>query len=345
MHTRRQRNYAIPPAQKNDAREALEILAGTGIDLATAARLAVLGKRPAVRVTVEEAIDRFMRSRQSLRGSSLRWYDTRLSRLRSVFRGRGIDGLTRQELRAFVDAVEASEATRCSYTRAVRALWHWCARQEPPLVLNDVSAGLPVVARKPDNDGAEFLSVEAVGRIMENVGEFRSAAALLFFAGIRPHEIHGQDKPPLRWASIREDERIVRIPAEVAKTRKSRILEGLPDALWNWLDRAGAKDDESICPTQSQNLMRRIQAAGGYAIREPRTQQWRMLKPWPHDGTRHSFASYALALTSDPARVALWLGHESSPTMLYRHYRGLATKAEAEAYFGLFPAQRGANAI
>ena len=78
--------------------------------------------------------------------------------------------------------------------------------------------------------------------------------------------------------------------------------------------------------------------AGGF--REPpkhRHAQAKAIRPWPHDVTRHSFASYAVALTADPGKVALWLGHQGNPTMLHRHYRGLARKADAEKYFAIKP--------
>ena len=38
-------------------------------------------------------------------------------------------------------------------------------------------------------------------------------------------------------------------------------------------------------------------------------------------------------LVGDAGKVATWLGHEGNPTMLHRHYRGLATWAQGEAYF------------
>lgn len=52
---------------------------------------------------------------------------------------------------------------------------------------------------------------------------------------------------------------------------------------------------------------------------------------------RHTFATYATAYTEDAAKVSLWLGHEGKPQMLHRHYRGLTTKAQAEAFFALRP--------
>jgi hypothetical protein len=44
-----------------------------------------------------------------------------------------------------------------------------------------------------------------------------------------------------------------------------------------------------------------------------------------------------MAYTANAPQVSVWLGHEGNPTMLHRHYRGLATKAQAEAFFNLRP--------
>jgi len=135
----------------------------------------------------------------------------------------------------------------------------------------------------------------------------------------------------LLWRHVNTAELIIRVPAEIAKTRKPRILEGLPPAIWLWL--TPGLPEQPISHASSQWLIRVAQLAGGFSVK--RAGQHHVLRPWPHDATRHSFATYALALTGDPGRVALWLGHEGNPRMLYTHYRGLATKAEALRYFGL----------
>jgi len=52
-----------------------------------------------------------------------------------------------------------------------------------------------------------------------------------------------------------------------------------------------------------------------------------------HNGFRHSFCTYRLADIQNAAQVALEAGN--SPTMLFRHYRELATKQTAEAWFSV----------
>jgi len=56
----------------------------------------------------------------------------------------------------------------------------------------------------------------------------------------------------------------------------------------------------------------------------------------PGNVLRHSFCSYHIALNRDAARTALLLTH-TSPVMLYRHYKGRASAADAEKWFAIAP--------
>jgi integrase len=79
----------------------------------------------------------------------------------------------------------------------------------------------------------------------------------------------------------------------------------------------------AISPGRTRQALVRAQAALGIGTAERRDR-------WPPDATRHTFAIYAFALGRDAGQVASWLGHEGAPGTFYRHYRGLATRAEAE---------------
>ena len=54
---------------------------------------------------------------------------------------------------------------------------------------------------------------------------------------------------------------------------------------------------------------------------------------WKANGLRHSFITYRLAATKDVAEVALEAGN--SPTMIFKHYRELATEEDAAESFGI----------
>jgi hypothetical protein len=54
---------------------------------------------------------------------------------------------------------------------------------------------------------------------------------------------------------------------------------------------------------------------------------------------RHSFCSFHFVLHANENLTAAQAGN--SPAMIHAHYKGLATKAEAEKWFAVAPAQAG----
>lgn len=319
---RRRRDWALTTAQKLEAREAFEVLDGTGISLVDAAHAAVAraGKVEAVH-TLDDAVGAFLRWNRDrgLRGSTLEWYARELSRFAEAFPARRIDQVRRLEVRQYLDTRQAG--AKAPAFRCVRALFRFALRQEPPWLVEDPTRGIKV-----ENPARDFeisrITPEQAAKLLAGAGDYRSAFALALFAGIRPEEIAGRDKPPLTWAHVNTVERIIRVPAEIAKTRVPRVLEGLPEAVWCWLEPAGPR--EPIAPGNFRQAVRLGRDLLG-------------LDRWPKDVTRHSFASYATALLGDAARVALWLGHEGDQRILHRHYRGVVTEADAKRFFGLRP--------
>jgi hypothetical protein len=56
---------------------------------------------------------------------------------------------------------------------------------------------------------------------------------------------------------------------------------------------------------------------------------------WPHNALRHSYISYRIAVVQSAAQVALEAGN--SPTIIFKHYRELVTKDDADKWFGIMP--------
>lgn len=329
-------NYRLTPEQKADARAALLILDGTGISLEEAARKAVSGKRGLRRVTFEQAVDAFVRSRilDGRRRATVTWYEERLRPLTDILGEKQIDTIGRAELIDTLADLLPTKPARAATSRACRALWRWAVAEEPPLVGADVTIGLKTSSPSRGGGAPVVLSVEQCEAMLAAAGNYRSALALMLFAGVRPDEVCGPEKLWLRWEHINTAEQLVRVPAEIAKTGRARVIENLPPALWRWLEPGPLRDD--IAPARSREVVRRAARAAGFGPR----------KPWPQDCLRHTFASYALALTRNPGQVALWLGHEGNPRMLHNHYRGVATTAHepvtqtmAERFFALADAR------
>lgn len=319
------KDAALTPAERADARAALRLLDGTGITLEAAAQRAVQGRRGLRRITIGDARDEFVRSRlvDGKRARTVEWYENKLALPVAKFGAQWFDDVQRPEFFDWLKGLAVSEGTRAGIVRACRALWRWGMAQEPQLVAQDVTRGLRGTG--PTNGGeAEFLTVEEVEAIMRNAGAYRSALALLLFAGVRPEELAGRSKAPLLWKHVRPEEKIIRIPADLSKTNKARIVDGLPETIWHWLE-PKANGALPVSPGRTRQALERAQAA---IARED----------WPHDATRHTFGTYAFAAAQDAGKVATWMGHEGNPTMLHRHYRGLATKVEADKFWALRPA-------
>ena len=56
---------------------------------------------------------------------------------------------------------------------------------------------------------------------------------------------------------------------------------------------------------------------------------------WPHDCLRHSFCSYYLAAHENAAKTAMQAGHTES--ILFKHYRKLVKKEQAEKFWNIYP--------
>lgn len=337
MQPRLRNDFALGPAERADARSALVLLAGSGLTLTEAARRALLareGRAQALRtVPIADALRDFLAytHARGRRMATLAYYEAQLSRFAASALAADWQRLERPALRAWLLSMPQGATVRGMMFRCIRALYRWALRQEPPLVRGNPTEGLA-----PDLGGAGgeqaapgFYPVEVCeGLLREMSRETWPALAVQLFAGLRPEEVVPRlpGKAGLEWSHLLIGERMVRVPAEVAKTRRARILEDLPPALWSWIEAAPGKREGRLWPVTDQAWRARLVGA----LRRVGAERIR-------DGLRHTFATYAVALTGDAGRVALWLGHEGRTSMLHRHYRGLATRAQAEAFFALRP--------
>jgi integrase len=317
-------DFALSAFQRMDARAALSLLEGTGVSLESAARRALATAQKAERaVPLDEAVSTFLRRRREggLRASTLDWYFRELTKVLDRWPDRAIDGLTRRELREYLESRVAG--VRPAVFRVVRALCRFALQQEPPWLAVDPTRGMKFSPPRRDVAIA-VLSVDQCRTLLAAAGPFRAGLALALFAGLRPEEIAGSTKEWLRWSAINEAERTIAISAALAKTRRPGVLTGLPDALWAWL---ATVTERGTFVTRSR--FRQIARRGREVLG---------LAQWPKDVTRHTFASYATHFTRDPGQVALWLRHEGDQRVLYRHYRNVhVSEKEAQAFFALRP--------
>ncbi len=194
-------------------------------------------------------------------------------------------------------------------------LFGYCLRQRW-LEVNPAD-GKVVTLAKPLAPTPEFMPVKAVETLLNHAWthciECIPAFALQLFCGIRSEEITRLD-----WAQVVLDTH-VDIQPKVSKTGERRVIDWWPGNLTSWLK-----------PLKRE--MGPVAPSNYYVRRSVAVKKAEVVMP--HNGFRHSYATYAVAMHQNAARVALMLGHHD-PHLIYRHYRGYATKSEGDAYFSV----------
>jgi integrase len=198
--------------------------------------------------------------------------------------------------------------TRLSATIDLQTFFSYCVRQK--WIAENPCHRLEKVIL--DDKPPGILTVEECKRWMntclEHDPEFVRSEALKLFAGLRPSEVLR-----LQPSDIGED--YVTVKGKVAKTRDRRLVSVNP-TLREWLKIPG--------PLHPLNYWRRL-----YALRKKAAPL-----TWSHDCLRHSFISYSLPIQG-AAKTALEAGH--SETILFKHYRELVTREQAEEFWRILP--------
>ena len=281
------------------------------------------------RVSVQDAMERFIDSREEAGGSARYLRQLRVS-LGGLVRMLGgsttVAEIDPRGLERWLDAGGWAPKTRNNYLGDARAWLAWCVRHG--LASRNVAAGIEKRRAMGDSE-IGTLDVEACEVLLKSALDqpaVMGALALGLFGGLRPAEI-----ARLTWDAVRLDERVVIVEGSQSKTRRRRIVDLTENAL-AWIVAAKVERHGKICGRWHEERWRRFRQSCGWTvggIDGPRG-------PWPHNALRHSYASYHYALHQNEARLQAQMGHES-PAMLHRHYRALRTRSEAERFWALRP--------
>ena len=219
--------------------------------------------------------------------------------------------VTTADLREFLDPAKYQPATLHGMRRRLATFFAWCLTQE--LLERDPIAKLDQVRVAPV--APKILSVDESERLMHTAQAQEPGLvrflALALFLGIRPEEIRR-----LKPEDIKVERGFVEVGADASKVGRRRLVT-IPDNAQAWLKLGGP-----LVPVGFWKRMGRLRLAARV--------------PWSCDILRHTAASMMLARDRDAARVALELGN--SPEILFRHYRELVTKEDAERFWAIRPA-------
>jgi site-specific recombinase XerD len=211
-------------------------------------------------------------------------------------------------------------STKEGYNRQIKNLFNWMIKRDhvnsnPAAKIEEIMLGEYEPHVLTVDEATQFLEITR-----RESPALLTPVALNLFCGIRPSEV-GR----LAQRDISFTDREVTLKGRQTKTRRKRFVD-ISDNCLEWLKLGAA------LPIANQNhqwaeLMLKAKAELGY-------------DKWPHDALRHSFCSYYLAAHENAAKTALQAGHTES--ILFKHYRKLVKKEQAEKFWNMFPEELAA---
>ena len=246
-----------------------------------------------------------------------------LKRFAQDFGEKSIAAITVDELDAWMRALPVAPKTRANYRTNIGVLFSHAARrrmiESNPI---EFTARPKLIDKAPEIFTVDDLRalLEAAATSEPDVLPMLTVGA---FGGLRDAEIRR-----LHWKEIDLARGFVEVTAAKSKTARRRFVPIQPN-LAAWL-RPYAGMTGSVVPVMARSKLERVRRIAGVR--------------WPHNGLRHSFASYRLAAIHDAPRVASELGH-TNPQLLYAHYRELVRPEEAERYWQIAPAAESEKVV
>ena len=220
--------------------------------------------------------------------------------------------------------------SRNHYRGAVKMFLTWCVKRDYLSPAHRLFEADSMATEAADMPELEYYRPAELQAMLERAGENPDSKELLpvmalgGLAGLRLEETLR-----LEWTDIWRVPGHVEIKALKAKTRSRRLVEICP-ALAAWLE--PYRDFSGAIFGKSKDTFHATFASLRESLKIPARR----------NGFRHGFCTYHFARHSNENLTAAQAGN--SPAMIHGHYKGLATKAEAEKWFNVQPS-RAANII
>ena len=267
--------------------------------------------------TVAEAVAEFIafKRRQGVDVSAS--YERSLPAFARAFEKSQLRNLSASVMQAWLDNTFAHPVSRNTVRSRIVTLFRW-ARKEKILPRDmQTEAEQTELAREGPLEIGIITpeTFRAVLRIIrDKAPHYLPALVMAAFCGLRRAEVHGQD-----WKHVELERKFVRV-TQGKKGTPARRLVPLCDSAVEWLLPYRQKEGP-ICANLAIDRIRDIARTAGFGLAD--------------NGFRHSFISYRVALTGNIPETSLEAGN--SAAMIHKHYRELAAKPEAVAWFGVTP--------
>jgi integrase len=235
----------------------------------------------------------------------------RLAQFSETFGERKLADIAPSEIESWLRGLCLAPVTRNSFRARISVLFEY-ARSRGWVARNPVEDIKPVRLNATSRPG--ILEPDQAARLLEAASE----ETLPLFAGLRSAELER-----LSWKDIHWKDKLIEVSPLTSKTASRRFVSIQPN-LVKWLEPYRDRHHGPVCPPGLRTRLKVDRAAAG------------LLKDWPPNGARHSFASYDLAHLKDPKKLSLELGH-TRPDTLFRHYRELVKPDKARRFWKIAP--------
>jgi integrase len=305
----------LTDAMRADAVQALAILKDTGGDLVEAAQEYARRHPKTQGETVRQTCDRYLADmvQQGRRPLAIKDKGIKFNALCTAMGDRQTVTVDRLDIDGWVAAAGYRNGTAHAYAGAALTLLRFFGGEKRQ-------------RRHTDEAVPVTWNVKTVADLFakaeQHTPDLVPALAVLFFAGLRPHEMLR-----LTWEQIDMGTRVIRLTGEQTKTRAMRNVE-IAKNLLAWL--------KTHCGSGPV-----IASLATYRSQREILMEKCGLKTWPTDVARHTFATAHYNAHQDAAKTMAQLGHFGSPQMFLTHYKGVPMSAkDAAAYWKIMPAQK-----
>jgi site-specific recombinase XerC len=228
------------------------------------------------------------------------------------------------EVEAWLRSSKLGASTQNSYLSKTSVIFNWAIKEG--YVLSNPAGEVEEVSE--DEQDIRRLTVEQCALLLRAAYNDVKRDPTKKDRAMLPYFVSGMfcggRKTELLRSDLEQDlsEDSLTIRGKAAKLRSRRVIR-LPDVAKKWL--ALCNLDGSFKATNWDRRFDQIREAAD------------VLEDWPINALRKTFASMHYAYHQDEATLKAILAHSGNSTMLFRHYRDLATYEEAEKFWLLEP--------
>jgi integrase len=243
----------------------------------------------------------------------------------NAFPGHAVCDLSREHLSAYIGGHgDVSARTRNGRRTVVKMFLKWAVEGDLLPANHRLLAADGMAKEKEDFGEVEFYTPKELRAMLDTASgkaEFAGLLPVIALCGLAGLRL--QEAVRLTWEDVFRVGGHVEVSSAKSKTRSRRLVTTC-QALTRWL----APYRGCSGPVWSHNLDRyhdefnALLAAVEIAAKR--------------NGLRHAFCSYHYALHANESLTAQQAGN--SPQMVHAHYKGLATRAEAQKWFAVKPA-------